>query len=82
MTGKKESTNVKVNVEEDVQEALDREVEEPDGGEADAPIDDTEVSLEEKYEAAIEESKQTYDRFLRVSAEFDNFKKAQEPRNG
>lgn len=31
--------------------------------------------LEEKLSAAIHEAKETYDRFLRVSAEFDNYKK-------
>lgn len=35
------------------------------------------AELEQKYDAAVEEAKQLYDRFLRVSAEFENYKKRQ-----
>jgi molecular chaperone GrpE len=75
MTGKKESTNVKINVEEDEKDIPGQAVDEPGDGDVDAATDEPGVSLEEKYEAAVEESKQTYDRFLRLSAEFENFKK-------
>lgn len=75
MTGKKDTTNIEINVEEEEQETSGQEVEDPGAGEAEAETDAPAASLEEKYEAAVEESKQSYDRFLRVSAEFDNFKK-------
>lgn len=38
-------------------------------------VDDPVVDLEEKLHLAETETKETYDRFLRLSAEFENFKK-------
>jgi len=42
---------------------------------ADAASGDTVRDLEEKIESSEKEAKETYDRFLRVSAEFENYKK-------
>jgi molecular chaperone GrpE len=39
------------------------------------PLDESTPSLEERCQAAEEEARQNYDRLLRVSAEFDNYKK-------
>jgi molecular chaperone GrpE len=40
-----------------------------------APADDIQSDLANKLEAAEKESRENYDRLLRVSAEFDNYKK-------
>jgi molecular chaperone GrpE len=48
----------------------------PDAGDADSPAaDQAEKNIEESLKKAEAEAKETYDRLLRVSAEFDNYKK-------
>lgn len=58
----------------------DVETPEPDDGAAvepaQAPGEAEELSAE-KYQAAVDDARQNYDRFLRVSAEFENYKKRQ-----
>jgi molecular chaperone GrpE len=39
------------------------------------PLSDPMKELEEKFKASEEEAKQSYDRYLRVSADFENYKK-------
>ena len=75
MTGTNDSTKIEINVDENEQEKPNQEAADNEVKETEEVAEETEMSLEEKYEAAIEESKQSYDRFLRVSAEFENFKK-------
>ena len=76
---------IKINID-DEETAKDENTEEP-GANNDQPLEnetgdvdsaDTENSLKEmeaRFEAKEEEAKETYDRLLRVSAEFDNYKK-------
>ena len=76
---------IKINID-DEETAKDENTEEP-GANNDQPLEnetgdvdsaDTENSLKEmeaRFEAKEEEAKETYDRLLRVSAEFENYKK-------
>lgn len=47
----------------------------PDSGKDEDKADDTTEGLESRLEAAENNAKESYDRLLRVSAEFDNYKK-------
>jgi len=74
-------TPVKINHHDDAdaEDTADKEVsieteEAPDTDEK-AIEDDPFLALEKELKAAREEATQSYDRFLRVSAEFDNYKK-------
>jgi len=74
-------TPVKINHHDDAdaEDRADKEVaveteEAPDTDEK-AIEDDPFLALEKELKAAREEATQSYDRFLRVSAEFDNYKK-------
>ena len=62
--------NSKGTISED-QEVLKSETEKTDKAKPDDPIKD----LESKLAAKEQEAKETYDRLLRVSAEFENYKK-------
>ena len=74
MVEEKESTKIEVNGDNG-EDIAGEETDAAPAEESDAPPSDPLEDLEEKYEAAVEEQKQTFDRFLRVSAEFENYKK-------
>ena len=74
-------TQIKINRHDDASadDAADKEVtieteDEPDAEEK-AAEDDPLLALEKELKTAREEATQSYDRFLRISAEFDNYKK-------
>jgi molecular chaperone GrpE len=71
---KKKETEKVVKEEEnsgDETPAAGNDSEDQDASESKDPVKE----LEEKLQAAQEEGKESYDRFLRISAEFENFKK-------
>ena len=82
-----ENRNIKINVDEESVTAKDRkaetddidlqknESEKKDYKEAIDPVIDPVTEREEKIDALEKEAKESYDRFLRVSAEFENYKK-------
>ncbi len=74
MTGRKK---IKIDINND--ESLNSESKTPDksesGDETDVNMSDPIKELEEKLKNTELEAKQAYDRFLRVSAEFENYKK-------
>jgi molecular chaperone GrpE len=67
-TAKNESTEEPVS---DDEETLKSETEEAD----DAEAGDSMKEMKARFEAKAEEAKETYDRLLRVSADFENYKK-------
>ena len=72
MTAKKK---IKIDVESEEIDTNNKDLKKNDAVEEKAEVVDPIKELEDKLESADEEAKQAYDRFLRVSAEFDNYKK-------
>ncbi|OQX26011.1 MAG: nucleotide exchange factor GrpE [Desulfobacteraceae bacterium IS3] len=56
-------------------EGIDNKIEDIPVSDGNAPEEETDVSPDSKLEAAEQEAKETYNRLLRVSAEFENYKK-------
>ena len=74
-----DENKVKIDIgtaDEQPENAMESEQPAPlDSEEQDALKEDPVAALEEKLALAENEAKETYDRFLRLSAEFENFKK-------
>jgi molecular chaperone GrpE len=74
----KDENQVEVKISTEDQEETLKEPEQPldETSDVDALQDEDPIAaLEEKLRIAEEETRETYDRFLRLSAEFENFKK-------
>ncbi len=56
-------------------EGIDNKIEDIPVSDGNAPEEETDVAPDSKLEAAEQEAKETYNRLLRVSAEFENYKK-------
>jgi molecular chaperone GrpE len=56
-------------------EGIDNKIEDVPVSDDNAPEEETEASPDSKLQAAEQEAKETYNRLLRVSAEFENYKK-------
>ena len=65
MVEEKENTKIEVNGDNG-EDVAGEETDAAPAEESDTPPSDPLEDLEEKYEAAVEEQKQTFDRFLRV----------------
>ena len=74
-----DDNKVKIDIsteDEDQEKEIESETPDTNDSEAPAPSEEApEMELEEKLQLAETEAKETYDRFLRLSAEFENFKK-------
>jgi molecular chaperone GrpE len=68
---------IDISTEDEVQEKeIESETPDTTDSEDQAPAEEApELELEERLQLAEKEAKETYDRFLRLSAEFENFKK-------
>ena len=78
MAKKKETEKVVKEEEKSGDETQAAEAEDSENGSEDQDASDAKdpvEELEEKLQAAQEEAKESYDRFLRISAEFENYKK-------
>lgn len=70
------SNRDKIQKYEEVEQASPQDQKPPENEQAKGEIEaDTVESLQKKLDEALAESRQHYDRLLRVSAEFDNYKK-------
>lgn len=72
---KKEKIKKYEEVEKASSETDDHKNEKPENGVNDQDMADSKETLQEELEAAQLESKENYDRLLRISAEFENYKK-------